>query len=480
MLPLMAKGRALGWILVALAALGCASLAVERVWLAAVQPLWFDEAWSLAVATAPDWASVVREALSDSNAPLYYLFLHGWTALAGPSDLALRLPGLVALLAAGAIPLLTRIEGRRTWAALVFAWWGVDIFLAGRGYGLLLALSLAQTVVFAGLIRAPTMKRAAGWAALGTLAILTHYYALILTGLQALTFLILHRKDALRVWPVSLLFAPALGWLAWHWPRLQAFAAPQNAWHAALGPLDALAMAAVGLNPSAPLVGAAAGAVLVALALRRFGRPDALAVAALVSLGALVVTLASGMLRPTLTARYLIPTVPGLLLGLVLLARATPRPRLAQCALALLWIGTAVRPAAFAAGLRSQAPYGFETASRTLIAHGISDVVFVWDHEVTALMAPATLERIGSVFFRRAQAPVRVIPLTVRPRDDVNAASLAAATGPRPGIIWIYNRAGRTAAAAHPPAIPARDARWTCERIGDETVGSLACWRALH
>jgi hypothetical protein len=71
-----------------------------------------------------------------------------------------------------------------------------------------------------------------------------------------------------------------------------------------------------------------------------------------------------------------------------------------------------------------------------------------------------------------------VTPLVMTRADDVDAMALSAARGARPGIIWIYNRGGRTAAAAHPPQIPARDPRWRCQRIGDDTAGSLACWRA--
>jgi len=92
-------------------------------------------------------------------------------------------------------------------------------------------------------------------------------------------------------------------------------------------------------------------------------------------------------------------------------------------------------------------------------------------------MAPASMRRVGAVFFRRAGYPARVTPLAVGPGDDANALALAAATGAHPGIIWIYNRDSPTAARGHPPAIAARDPRWRCQRTGDATVGSLACWR---
>ena len=73
--------------LVALAGLAVLALIAGRLWLAAVQPLWFDEAWSLMIATAPDWRSVLHEARVDVNAPLGYLLLHAWTGLAGSTNL---------------------------------------------------------------------------------------------------------------------------------------------------------------------------------------------------------------------------------------------------------------------------------------------------------------------------------------------------------------------------------------------------------
>jgi hypothetical protein len=241
-------------------------------------------------------------------------------------------------------------------------------------------------------------------------------------------------------------------------------------------------MAAATLDPSAPLVGFGVALAVIAAAVLARGRDDRLPpppwIAAGASLAALALTLASGALHPSLTGRYLIPTVPGLLLGLALCAERAARPRLLLAALSAVWLATALRPDAMLRDLRDPSPYGFETASEVLMRHGARDVVFAWDHEVTRLMPASTLERLGSVFFRRAGYRVRLQPLIVRPGDDVNVRALAAATGPQPGLIWIYNRAGRTAARTHPPAITRLDPRWSCQRIGDATVGSLACWRA--
>jgi len=71
-----------------------------------------------------------------------------------------------------------------------------------------------------------------------------------------------------------------------------------------------------------------------------------------------------------------------------------------------------------------------------------------------------------------------VIPLVAAPDEDANMALLAAAQGPRPGLLWIYDRTGRTAAHSHPPRIAQIDPRWDCRTYGDGVVGQIACVRA--
>ncbi len=54
------------------------------------QPLWFDEGWSVWFATS-DLPAMVARTAADIHPPLYYALLHGWIALAGPSEGTLRL-----------------------------------------------------------------------------------------------------------------------------------------------------------------------------------------------------------------------------------------------------------------------------------------------------------------------------------------------------------------------------------------------------
>ncbi len=479
------------WALAIAVLAGVAAVVLwQRVQLALARPLWFDESWTLSLATTPDWRTFLFEAHNDVNPPLYYLAMRLWTALAGSSDLAVRLPGLLgaplAALAAYALgPKALGRGGRLAWAAMLFGWWGVGVFLDGRCYGPLLALSTVQAIAFARLMEAPARRRAAAWCALACLAILTQYVAAVPAAAQGLVYLAVHRRRALATWPALLAFVPAAAWMAYHADQLSRFGQGAVAWHARVDASLALGLLAYVFGPvSALVLPLSIGALpLVGLIAGRHPpgegpRPDRRLLqvfgAALLGLGLM---LAVGALKPVLVARYLLPLAPGLLLGPVLFATRLRRPNLAFALLAAIYLATPLATGAFGQALRLGVPYGYETASGTLMAHGVRRVVFVWDHETAAIQAPASLARAGGVFFARARWPAQVIPLAPKPGQDVNQAALAAAQGPNAGIIWLYNRTAPTAARTVPPAIPALDPRWSCERAGDATIGTLACWR---
>jgi len=480
--------------LIAVAVVGVLAIGAERLWLALAQPLWFDETWTGAIAGAPGWDAFAREVWLDCNAPLYYLLMRAWTALFGVSNLALKGPGLIAVVVAAALPLLVRVRGlsieaRLTWATLLFAWWGVDSFLDARCYGLLFALTTLQAIAFARLLAAPTRTAALAWCVTAALAILTQYYAIVPAAVQGLIYLALHRQRALRAWPAALAFVPAFAWIAVHAPRLAQYAGDDVAWHPRLGAAEVADLAAFTVGPPSAAALTLLALVLVAAILASRLAPaggrdepaDAtapLAWTALSGLIALALVLASGILRPTLVARYLIPEVPALLLGVVLLARTARKAHLLYLGLAALYVGLALRPPALlAAAARDVSPYGLEVASQRLMAHRVTDVAFIWDHPAAHIMDAGSLRRVGGFFFGRAGADVRVTPLYVSAARDPNAQALAAAAGARPGIIWIFDRAGRTAAHRHRPAIDRIDPKWSCETLGDGVVGALACWR---
>ncbi len=469
-----------------LVGLGVAIVAAERVWLAARLPLWLDETWTAAIVSAPDWRSFGREVYLDVNAPLYYLLMRAWSGLFGLSDFALRLPTLLAILAAGLIAARARLPGLSreaslAWGALVFFWWGVGVFLDARCYGLLLLISVCQCIAYARLMQKPNLAAAVLWVALSGLAVLCQYYAALIGLAQGVIYLAVHRGRAVKTWPAVLLLAPVLGWISIHASRLKDYARPDVAWHSRVDAVLAIDFSSftlgafsLALTGSAILIVAAAAVIprLSGRAARDDDAPGSPHLWAVAGAGLLTLALAllSGVLRPSLTARYLVPIAPSMLLGLVLCARATAGARAAYAALALTYLGFALAPA-------DQRPYGNEQASAFLMSKRVSDVVFIWDHPAARIMDPGSLRRVGAVFFRRAGDPARITPLIVEAGDDPNRLALAAAAGPRPGVIWIFDRTSNTAARTAPPRFTQLDPHWSCRLFGDDQTGSVACYR---
>ncbi len=91
------SSAARGALVVAVSALGLAL----RLYRLGHDPLWFDEAYTALTAERPigDILDLVRH---EATAPLYYLLLHGWSAVMGDTDLHLRL--LSALTGAAIVP----------------------------------------------------------------------------------------------------------------------------------------------------------------------------------------------------------------------------------------------------------------------------------------------------------------------------------------------------------------------------------------
>ncbi|WP_304177927.1 hypothetical protein, partial [Phenylobacterium aquaticum] len=86
-------------MVLAAVALGLAALLLgaARLAFAMTEPLWFDEAFTLSIVSRPDGASFWRQVYLDSNGPAFYLIERLWSGLAGRSDLALRIPTLLAV-----------------------------------------------------------------------------------------------------------------------------------------------------------------------------------------------------------------------------------------------------------------------------------------------------------------------------------------------------------------------------------------------
>ena len=202
------------------------------------QPLWWDEGWSLYFATS-DPAAMLRLTAVDIHPPLYYLLLHLWISLFGPSPTSVRL--LSVLIGVAAVPLIYLV-GRRLFDRQVLAYQAgqVPAYLAGK-VALLAALLLAVSpfhiyysqevrmyglVTLLGLAACYFAFRAGRWAWLGyvlaaTAALYTQYYAaflLLALNLVVLVLWLRGRRPAreLLSWLAAQLAVVAL-YLPWLW-----------------------------------------------------------------------------------------------------------------------------------------------------------------------------------------------------------------------------------------------------------------------
>ena len=463
-----------------------------RVWLGLGLPLWLDESWTAMIATQPNWADFWREVWLDCNPPLYYAVMAVWTGVFGASDLALRLPSLIFAALAIALPLGLRVPALSRAATLCFAvllalWQpGFEISVDARGYALVLALSVAQLLAYIRLMAAPDRRRAWIWASLASLAGLTHYHALLVSGLQGLALLYVHRGRALQLWPAALAFVPAFAWLAIHAPRLADYARPDVAWYEPMTPSLAAALIRYALGGAGWLhIGILADLIVLsqAMAWRQPAAPiapiapmaearRALRWAVLASVIGLMIELALGALRPMLTDRYLVPLVPGILLGLVL-AIGQSRYYVACLAALILAFGLTLNPSDMRAKLVEKTRYSFAPASNFVANSPAKRLVFAWDHPAARILDAQSLAKLGGFFTARAGRDMPVTAIRLPPGRDGNAL-LQRASPADAGVIWIYNRA-RASAARHRPPVPLLWHGRDCQLEKTRWIGTLAC-----
>jgi hypothetical protein len=457
------------------------------------EPLWLDEAWTIAIAGQGRWGDFFHQVYWDVNAPLYYLFIHLWQGVFGLSDLSLRLPSLVFATATPLAAALSRIDGlpdedRLTWAAILALWFPALSFAQeARCYAMLLLICTLQCIAFVRLLQAPDLRRAAVWASLAALSILTHYDAIFPAAIQGLVYLAVYRVQALKTWPAALAFVPTFAWLGYHFPRIVQYARPGIAWYAPLRVSDLSDVFGFMAGRVYMLWGLLAVALL-ALGLRfawpRKSRPEGpsakvwLAIApSFLGAGALI---AVGFFRPSFAYRYLTPDAPGILLGLVLVARAIIGRRVALVFVELIVVFGFVTIWRVHAGDR-MAPhaYNYEIASRMLERNHPRRVVFLWDHPVDPILHPEQLAAAGEAFFHRDGLRMAVDPVILRPGEDPNTRLLTEASPPGSVILWVYDTVVQgTAARRYAPRISAIDPGWLCRRYGRGRFNVYACERA--
>jgi len=184
-----------------------------RLYQLSAQELWLDEAAAWYWATAPDW---LAQTVVNNTPPLHSLLLRGWSAVAGESQTALRLPsvllgtGFVAAVLWAGCELFTPEVA--LWGALWAAVAPLHIYYSQevRAYALLM---LALLLTAAAAWRAARRDTTVAWALVSlcaTLALYSHYLAGV-GVLATVAVLRLGRRPApVRHYAIALLVSVAL------------------------------------------------------------------------------------------------------------------------------------------------------------------------------------------------------------------------------------------------------------------------------
>ncbi|MCB0959415.1 MAG: glycosyltransferase family 39 protein [Acidimicrobiales bacterium] len=327
--------------------------------------LWLDEALSVNISRLP--LGEIPDALRhDGHPPLYYVLLHGWMAVFGEGDGAVRaLSGLCAL---AVLPLLwiagKRLGGPRVaWCALAvvaLSPYAIRYGTETRMYALMMVLGLAGWLLYDDALRAPTWPRLAGLALVSAAALWTHYWAMwllaVVAGALVVQIAMAHRRGegeavGVRVRILGALVAGGVLFLPWAPALLYQSAHTGTPWARPVRPTEMLtgtiADLGGGARPESVLLGwvvallallgifgrrLPGGRVELAPVIRRPARPFVVAVGATLALACLV-GYATGATYATRYAAVVVPFVVLLAaLGLSLLPRAV-----AGCFLALLF-----------------------------------------------------------------------------------------------------------------------------------------------
>ncbi len=163
-----------------------------------LQPLWWDEGWSLYFATSDIGSMLARTAI-DIHPPLYYSLLHIWILIAGPAVLSVRLFSV----AVGVLSVpLVFILGRRLFCTRVGIMVAMTMAVAPfhiyysqevRMYALVTFLVLCSMYLFVSLLGSEesvssSRIRWAAYVVVTSLAMYTQYYAIFVPISQTIMF----------------------------------------------------------------------------------------------------------------------------------------------------------------------------------------------------------------------------------------------------------------------------------------------------
>ncbi len=181
-----ARRRALPewWPLAALIILA----AVLRVCTLDLQSFWYDEAFTPVHVLHPSlWATLRSVVHTENTPPLWYAIAWAVSRVLGTGEVALRLPSALAGIAT--VPVAWAIgrelTGRRATAIATAAFVTVNPLLVwysqeARAYGLFVLLAAVTMLCFLRALHTPTRGRMAAFALAGSLALLSHYFAVFL------------------------------------------------------------------------------------------------------------------------------------------------------------------------------------------------------------------------------------------------------------------------------------------------------------
>ncbi|WP_327753140.1 hypothetical protein VVT58_11765 [Sphingobium sp. SJ10-10] len=456
-------------------------------------PLWLDENFSATIAAQPNLRGLIDWCLNELSGPLYYSVLWTWEKVAGDSNAALRIPALFFSMAAPAFLLWKGHEDRTIrylWALSIALWQpGFSIATEARPYSLMLFLGCVQAVCFLRLMQAPTTARAGLWAGVSALAVLTHYHAAVIAGIQGIAYLMIWQRVALRTWPAAFILVPMAAWMSWHLHVVLDFAGSGYSWYQLLSWKEALFAPLFLCGSVATLI--ALGFMLPVWAYARFGKarstepvsprfsPEMVLICTGLLSAACVV--AMGFVRPSYSMRYLLPYVGAVSLLIPIVLRDVKQlVPAAPMAIILLLIGSSLPPLI----KRITDPlddhrygFNFEQPSEWIMQNSDAHrLVYLWDNPTALMGKPDKLADVGGFFFRRSGRPVEVLIPRYALNADPYPTVLALTKGRSDtAIIWAYDRGvPNTSALLHPPRL-SQDKRWTCRNFGLGSVTVLAC-----
>ena len=412
-----------------LAVVTMAAVLALRIAAARGLPLTIDETFTAVITGQSSLGDFVREARRDVAAPLYYTIL--WLLPHASSDLALRLPSWLFMIAGSALPLVWRVPGQSraaaiAWSALLFLWLPGAIFATqARPYALLFLVATAQTIAFARLVDQPTLKRAFAWIGCASLTILTHYMGATLGLAQGLLLLATLRTQALKLWPSLVLLLVPIVETVTHFQVLASVAGGDANWWPKVTLANLPDYAIYGFGAFALV------ALMLALGSRYLRRdepiPRAAALASLSGLLALALLIAAGWGRSLIVDRYLTACAPALMLALVTVASGE------AARLALVGLSAAVALYAAVAEPIEVREQSMEWAAEQLIPFHPQQLKFSLGYKGQHTLAVETRARLGEYFFRRAGVPTNAeMVLTLDGRELVRAA------GDDSAVLWVF------------------------------------------